>query len=153
MGLFDKMAIEKASMKLIEPIGNLKENITYLVSLYSEHLIIKDVLTRKDATLSLNQITNVFYGTETEVIEKSKSVVGRAIIGSAFGPMGTVVGAISGVGDKKSKKKHTYLIISYISSDGNEDVIKLEDTLSNGKNLYKKLNALIGKADVKHAIL
>ena len=124
--------------------------MTYLVSLYSEHLIIKDVLTRKDATLSLNQITNVFYGTETEVIEKV-NLLCRAIIGSAFGPMGTVVGAISGVGDK-NLKKHTYLIISYISSDGNEDAIKLEDTLSNGKNLYKS-NALIGKADVKHAIL
>ena len=41
--------------------------------------------------------------------------------------------------DKKSKKKHTYLIISYISSDGNEDVIKLETLIKDASNILAKL--------------
>lgn len=153
MGLFDGGAIEKASMKLVEPVGALKENMSYLVSLYSDHLLIKDVLSRRDVILYLNQVENVFYGTETEIIEKSKSVIGRAVIGSLFSPVGAVVGAVSGVGNKKKKINHTYLVISYISSEGNTGVIKLEDNMQDGRGLYKKLNSMISEKISKHTVL
>lgn len=153
MGLFNSDVIDKAAMKLIEPIGNLKADFSYVIYLYKDHIQIKDVLTRKDAQLSLEQITNVFYGTETEIIEKSKSVVGRALVGSLFSPVGTIVGAISGTGTKKKKVNHTYLIITYTSKEGHESSIKFEDTFLDGRRFSKKLNELIMSSDNNHAIL
>ncbi len=145
MGLFNNNAIDKVAMKLIEPVANLKADCSYTICLYSDHILIKDILSKKDAVLSLNQITNVFYGTETEIIEKNKSVLGRAAIGSLFNPLGAVIGAVSGVGTKKKKVNHTYLIINYTSNTGTESSIKFEDTFLDGRNFYKKLNSLITK--------
>jgi len=43
---------------------------------------------------------------------KDKSSIGRAVIGGViFGPVGAIVGGISGVGAKQAKT--TYLIINY----------------------------------------
>lgn len=153
MGLFNSDVIDKVAMKLVEPVANLKADFSYTIYLYNDHILIKDVLTRKDARLSINQITNVFYGTETEIIEKSKSVVGRALVGSLFNPVGTVVGAISGVGTKKKKVNHTYLIITFTSSDGLNSSLKFEDTFLDGSRFSKKLNELITGSASKHTIL
>lgn len=153
MGLFNIDVIDKVTMKLVEPIANLKAEFSYTIYLYKDHLLIKDVLTRKDAQLSLNQIKNVFYGTETEIIEKNKSVVGRALLGSLFFPVGTVVGAISGVGTKKKKVDHTYLIIVYMSSKGIESTIKFEDTFLDGRRFAKKLSEIVLGSVDKHTIL
>lgn len=153
MGLSNSDVIDRVAMKLVEPIANLKAEVSYTIYLYEDHLLIKDVLTRKDAQLSLSQIKNVYYGTETEIIEKNKSVVGRALVGSLFSPVGTVVGAISGVGTKKKKINHTYLIIVYMSSEGIERTIKFEDTFLDGRKFAKKINEMtICPAD-NHAIL
>ncbi len=153
MGLFNSNILAKASMKLVEPVGNLKADMSYLVNLYSDHLQVKDVLSRKDVSLSINQIQSVFYGNEAEIIEKDKSVIGRALIGGVVGPVGAVVGAVSGVGTKKKKINHTYLIISYMSSSGTEGIIKLEDNMQDGRGLYKKLNGMISQTDSKHVDL
>lgn len=153
MELFNNNAIGKVAMKLIEPIADLKGDYSYTIYLYPAHILIKDVLSKKDATLSLNQITNVFYGTETEIIEKNKSVLGRAAIGSLFNPLGAVIGAVSGVGTKRKKVNHTYLIIYYTSSAGAESVIKFEDTFLDGRTFYKKLNSLITTNPNNHAVL
>lgn len=153
MGFFNSDVIDKVAMKLVEPIANLKAEFSYTIYLYKDRLLIKDVLTKKDAQLSLGQIKNVFYGTETEIIEKNKSVVGRALVGSLFSPVGTVVGAISGVGTKKKKVNHTYFVIVYMSSEGIEKTIKFEDTFLDGRKFAKKLSEMVlGSAD-NHTIL
>lgn len=57
---------------------------------------------------------------EQEIYEKSKSVVGRALIGTLLVPgIGTIVGGMSGIGNKKTKgMPNTYLILNFISSNG-----------------------------------
>ena len=153
MGLFNNGIIDKVDMKLVEPIANLKAGYSYMIYLYNDHILIKDILSKKDAHLSISQVKEVFYGTETEIIEKNKSVVGRAVIGSIISPVGAVVGAISGVGTKKKKVSHTYFIIKFISSEGMEDYVKFEDTNLSGRKFAKKLNELIGHVSEKHAVL
>ncbi|UPK45909.1 hypothetical protein [Paenibacillus pabuli] len=58
--------------------------------------------------------------TERELIEKSKSVVGRAVIGTLLVPgLGTIVGGMSGIGKKQSKgAANTYIILNYINAQG-----------------------------------
>lgn len=71
--------------------------------------------------LKFSQITNAGIVTEKEIVEKSKHVVGRAVVGGLLlGPLGAVVGGMSGVGDKKKQKTNTYYVINYLSGTGGE---------------------------------
>lgn len=58
--------------------------------------------------------------TEQELLEKNKSVVGRALIGTLLVPgLGTIVGGMSGIGNKKKKgNTNTYFILNYTNSHG-----------------------------------
>ena len=83
----------------------------------------------KPITLNYNQITNIDYISETEIINKQKSVCGRAVIGGlALGPLGAIVGGMSGMSTKNKKDIHFYLVINYTSQSGEDDVLIFEDT-------------------------
>ena len=71
--------------------------------------------------LKYTQITNVGVVTEKEIEEANKSVIGRAAIGGLLlGPLGAVVGGVSGVGKKQKTKSNIFIVINYISSDSSE---------------------------------
>lgn len=83
-------------------------------------LIQKQLSKDEPKRLSAEKITAVMLTTETEIKEKSKSVGGRAVIGGVLlGPVGAIVGGMSGLGKKEIKKDRTMLIINYTS--GGED--------------------------------
>lgn len=129
--------------KLKEDIAGFSKGYMYDVALYDDHLEVTSMQKRK-LLLNYDQITDVFYGFETELVEKPKSVIGRAAIGGIlFGGAGAVVGAVSGTGTKTEKEYHTYLIISYTSSEGEDKYMQFEDTRQyKGNKLYKKLKDL-----------
>ena len=79
MGFFKskKGSIISDHFKLIENIGNFTKGYMYEVSLYDDHLEVIS-LQKKKLILNYNQITDVFYGMETELKSKPKSVIGRA---------------------------------------------------------------------------
>ena len=120
----------------------------YDVALYDDYLNIKLCFGKQEAKLNYNQITDVFYGMETEIIQKEKSPIGSAFVGGLlFGGAGAVVGAVSGSTPKTKKENHFYFIITYLSSDGEEKIIQFEDTrLYRGSKVAKKLKEL---CDVK----
>lgn len=68
---------------------------------------------------------------EQELIEKGKSVVGRALIGTLLIPgLGTIVGGMSGIGNKKKKgEKHHYLIFNYLDSKGELAAVTFQSSL------------------------
>ena len=72
----------------------------------------------KTAPVSLNyaQIINIEGISDKEIVEKNKSTVGRAAIGGLIlGPLGAIVGGISGIGSNKSNKVNYYTVINYES--------------------------------------
>ena len=99
---------------------------------------------KQDTTLKYSQITDVFYGMETEIVNVSKSSISRAVAGGLlFGGVGAVVGAVSGTGTKQKKERHFYFIISYTSSTGEEKFIQFEDTrLYRGSKVAAELKKL-----------
>lgn len=120
------------------------------IGLYDSYLTMK-VPFSKDKTIykiDYNQITDVYYGIETEIVKSSKSPIGRAVVGGLlFGDTGAVVGAISGIGEKEKKNYIRKFIISYTSSDGQEKFLNFDDTRAyKGKKLSKKLKEM---ADIK----
>lgn len=146
MGFFTKTkgSIISDAFKLVETHANLTKDLMYDVALYDDHLTIKIPLGKQEATLKYSQITDVFYGMETEIVSKSKSVIGRAVTGGLlFGGIGAVVGGISGTGTKEKKERHFYFVISYTSSTGEDKFIQFEDTrLYKGSKVAAKLKEL-----------
>ena len=126
--------------QLQEDIAGFSKGYMYDVALYNDHLEITSMQKRK-LLLNYDQITDVFYGGKTELVQKPKSVIGRAVVGGViFGGVGAIVGAASGTGTKTEKKTHLYFITS---SDGEDKYIQFEDTrMYKGLKLSKKLKEL-----------
>lgn len=70
--------------------------------------------------LLLERIRAAEFKSEQELKEKGKSVVGRALIGTLLVPgLGTIVGGMSGIGNKKVKgRMNNFLILNYIDTNG-----------------------------------
>lgn len=145
MGFFrsTKGSIVSDYFKLQEDISGFAKGYMYDVALYDDHLEVTS-LQKKKLILNYNQVTDIFYGIESELIEKSKSLIGRAAVGGLlFGGVGAVVGAVSGTGAKTKKEYHTYLIISFTDSNGCDNFLQFEDTRHyKGKKIAKKLKDL-----------
>lgn len=146
MGFFKskKGSVISDYFQLQEDIAGYSKGYMYEVALYDDHLEIIPLSKQNKLLLNYNQITDVFYGGKTELIQKPKSVIGRALVGGMiFGGTGAVIGAVSGTGTKTEKKTHLYFIISYTSSEGEEKYVQFEDTRNyKGFKLYKKLKEL-----------
>jgi hypothetical protein len=85
---------------------------------------------------------------ERDVIESNKSTAGRAIVGGVLlGPLGAIVGGMSGIGTKKNTKLRDFLVINYKS----QDTIKVLsfEIVNITLNLPKFINKLREKIQVK----
>ena len=146
MGFFKKTegSIISDYFKLLDALGKNASGDMVDVALYGDHLIIKGGINKQEITLNYNQITDVFYGYKTEIVESNKSVIGRAVAGGLlFGGVGAVVGAVSGTGPKEKKQTSLYFIISYKSSNGEDAFIRFEDTRRyKGKKVAAELKKL-----------
>jgi hypothetical protein len=152
MGLFnrsEKKKDYKAKFKCDEGIVNFKED--EIVNIYldddKEMLVISEYLSKdpNELYLKYSQITNAEVLSEKEIIEKSKSVVGRAAAGTILlGPLGGILGGMSGIGDKKKSKTSYYFIVNYMSSTDNEIKVirfKVMDIIPKVTNeLRKRIN-------------
>lgn len=140
MGLFSKK--EKPIKALFRDV---EKNTNYNLELLEDKLQIGILGARPDQlkTLRYEQIREVVYTADITTISKSKSPIGRAVAGGLlFGGVGAVVGAVSGTTTKEKKQYKFYLIINYVSKDGEDKFLQYEDqTLGAGMTLYKELKA------------
>ena len=148
MGLFkkDKDAIISEGFKILKDVGGLGKDNAVKVVLYNDHLTLKNFMVKQPITLNYSQITDVFHGYTTEIQEKNKSTIGRAMTGGLlFGGAGAIVGAMTANGKKEKKVTRLMFIISYTSSSGEDCFLEFEDTIGltgKGKKLSKKLKEL-----------
>lgn len=84
-------------------------------------------------------------GIVSEIYEKRKSSIGRAIVGGVvLGPLGAIIGSVSGVGTKDAKRK-TFTII-YLASDDTIKTILLKMASAPGANNFsydKKIQKIV----------
>lgn len=141
--------------KILDSLGKNSSGDMVDIALYNDHLIIKGGINKQEITLNYNQITDVFYGYKTEMVEQNKSVIGRAVAGGLlFGGVGAVVGAVSGTGSKEKAERGLYFIISYKSSNGEDAFLRFEDTRKyRGKKVANTLKELCNIVDTNSITL
>lgn len=149
MGFFksSKGSIISDSFQALADIGPIASGLMVDVALYGDRLALTVPFGSKDpVTLDYSQITDVFYGLQTEIVESEKSPIGRALVGGLlFGGVGAVVGAVSGTGTKKKKGNHFIFIISYTSKTGEDKFLQFEDVrLYKGRKVAMALKDLCG---------
>jgi orotidine-5'-phosphate decarboxylase len=106
---------------LLEDVGGLKKGWAIDVSLYDDHLELKNFAVKQPITLKYSQITDVFHGYTTEIQEKEKSVIGRAVAGGLlFGGVGAVVGATypEMLKELREKLPHTFFLVPGYGAQG-----------------------------------
>ena len=139
--------------KLTKDVAQFKAGNMYEVSLYEDYLELSEIGT--SVKLRYEQITDIFYGLEKEIIEKNKRLIGRAVAGGLlFGGAGAVVGAISGTGKKQKAVNKFMFIVSYKTQAGEDAFLTFEDTrLYKGAKLANKLKEMCKVDDNKPEFL
>jgi hypothetical protein len=134
--------------------GFVKEGGSVNLSTDGETLFINSLLTEfstksrveKYLEIPCARIDCFDYITEDEV--KNKSVLARGVVGGIIlGPLGAVIGGMSGIGTK-TKEGKSFLTINYTASNGNANTIILTDGLGwagSNKGKVKKIKATIAE--------
>lgn len=61
-----------------------------------------------------SQIISIIKTTSAEIAQTNKSVIGRAVVGGLImGPLGAIIGGISGTGSKDALKVNQYVVINF----------------------------------------
>jgi len=126
-------------MKFVDGINAYKtgEMVTLDIDKKANEVIIKSYMRKAPAVhLPISKITHISLDTEQEIIEKNKSVVGRAAIGTLLaGPVGALIGGMSGIGTKKKNKEKVILTIEY--TDGT--LVFMEEKSISVTDFYNRL--------------
>lgn len=132
--------ISKAQLQVIQGISGTTEGQFAFLRLYDDRVTVNE-----QQTIPLSRIKEAVVFTQRDIENKDKSVVGRAIIGTALlGPLGAVVGGISGVGKKEKKITIEYLAIHYTNKDGVVDTAVFKNSGYPLFTFATKLNELLG---------
>lgn len=150
MGLFRKKnKALSANFSLVDGLEGFTKGLIVNITAddNNDRLIIKGKFSNiQEVNLKYEQITGITCTTEKEIIDKNKSVVGRAAIGGVLlGPLGAIVGGMSGVGNKQQKKTRYYMIINYKSRDGETKILSFEiiETLGSWSKLISHVRSKI----------
>ena len=154
MGIFNRNKKDKPisiNVSFVDGLENFSPGLAINITTDDNEnkLVIKSAVVKKpEINLRYEQITGINVTSEKEILEKSKSVTGRAVVGGVLlGPLGAIVGGMSGIGDKKKEKTHYYLIINYKAKDDEIKVLSFEVTNSLGQwdkfieHVRKRINA------------
>lgn len=133
MGIFSKKnknGDRSINLSFVDGIDGYGKGLAVELALNSDRecLIIKSRIVKKpDVNLEFSRIIGVNVISEKDIIENNKSVTGRAIVGGVLlGPLGAIVGGMSGIGNKCKSETHYFIVINYKSKEAEIKVLSFE---------------------------
>lgn len=109
--------LQMVQTNYVSGIKGLSDGVKVILHLYPDKLTINN-----KQIIPLTRIKSAKAFNEDQLQEKQKSVIKRAIAGGILlGPLGAVVGGISGVGTKTKQQQVLFMTLDYTSVDGNEE--------------------------------
>lgn len=133
-------------------VPHLSESSLTSIFITSENLIIESG--NRKFHLPMDSLTAAEFLTKTDLLKKDKTVIGRGIVGGlVLGPLGAIVGGMSGIGQKHNKGN--YLVLNYRSSDNEEIKVIIFDikNIIYAQKLAKKLTERIIYRSSKDGII
>lgn len=146
MGLFNgknKQGMMELSLTTAGPVGDIPEGAMVKVCAdTTRKAVVIKLMFGGERVLPCEKITKAIATTSTEIEQSSKSVAGRAVIGGVLlGPVGAIVGGMTGIGKKEKKKTQSYVIINYTSNGEEKVAAFISPTVADPRN-WKLVNAI-----------
>jgi len=115
-----KGIVKLMPFKHIDGINQLAKGIDVNISFSEGNIQIDNIIYR------ISSIDKLKISSSKQLADKEKSVIGRAIVGSAFGGIGAVVGGMSGINDgsKETRLIH-YLTMTF--KDGSSAIFSFKN--------------------------
>ncbi|WP_270167593.1 hypothetical protein [Paenibacillus sp. SYP-B4298] len=123
----------------IEGLGIGKMNCE--IRNYPDKIEIKSVINDHTFVIPHERIRALEIKNEQEFKDLDRSVVGRAVVGTLLVPgLGTIIGGMSGLKQKKKGELRNFLVINYLDKTGNLSGV----TFENQVNLIRMSNFVFG---------
>lgn len=121
MGIFNgknKSGMYEVFLTTSCPVGDIPAGAGVKVCADTDRrAVVIKTMANVERVLPCDKVTGAIHTTSTEIEQKSKSVAGRAVLGGVvLGPVGAIVGGMTGIGSKAKKKVVSYVIINYTSN-------------------------------------
>ncbi|WP_404988096.1 hypothetical protein [Clostridium culturomicium] len=148
MGFF-KNKDKSINCLVVDGLPNYPKNTILQLNLNneSECLVISSKMYKNhpDVNLRYEQIVAANVITEQEIVQQSKSVIGRAAVGGVvLGSLGAIIGGLSGTGTKTNNQTEYYIVINYKSRELELKILSFKITgFSNWKAFIKELQSKI----------
>ena len=133
MGIFGKKnkdGSRSVNLVYVDGIESYNKGTSIVLSLDDENKNMQmkaRVYKKPPVFLNFGQIIGVGVISEKDIIEKSKNTVGRAVAGGVvLGPLGAIIGGMSGIGNKKKNETHYFMVVNYKSKDEEIKVLSFE---------------------------
>lgn len=139
MGLFDgknKQGMFELSLTTAGPVGDIPGGamVKVCADTIRKAVVIK-LMFGGERVLPCEKITQAIATTSTEIEQRNKSVAGRAMIGGVLlGPVGAIVGGMTGIGKKEKKKIQSFVIINYTSNGEDKVAAFISPTVGDPRN-------------------
>lgn len=148
MGFFKskKGSIISDNFQCAQDQAGMRARVSCEIALYDDYLELTAVGSKTPVRLDYSQITDVYYGARSRVLEKGQSPIGNAVAsGKILGGIGAATSVVSNSDSKIVSSDRNIFIISYISSSGEEAFLFFIDVrMYKGFKVYTKLSELLG---------
>lgn len=126
-------------LKHVTGIPDYDENVQVIFEVYNDR-IETGILANK-YIIPFERIEKTEVKSRVEMIEKSKSVVGRTLAGGILaGGVGAIVGGVTGAKSKKVQENAYYIVINYTSKECQVKDLILKGDMAGGASLKKASN-------------
>ena len=135
MGLFGKKEIESIECPHVKGLPSVNAGRLCKIFIDGDSLKVSiadggvvKIKWGKTFTIPIKNVISFDVVSQKEIAQKSKSVIGRGIAGGLiFGPVGAIIGGMSGIGAKEQKNTQYFVNIAFYDSNDQMHVIIFKD--------------------------